>query len=78
MKFLIIVAIVLSSVFAIASVVNDYMAIPIVGVDQNGDCRWVKTVGNHEIQTRKCPVELPKRYHKEYIYFDDSLTGDGK
>lgn len=42
-------------------------SLPVVAIDQNGNCAWVV---DGSIEKKVCPLEMPERYTTEYVWIE--------
>ena len=47
-----------------------YLELPELGFNQHGECEWIAEAP--EFERRVCPIELPEKYSKTYVWHDDS------
>lgn len=68
----ILMALILAALLGYAA--YDYLNLPIVAVNQHDECEWIQIAPDFEKRT--CPLILPSKYEKQYVWFDNSISED--
>tara|TARA_R110000803_G_scaffold4054_9_gene13925 strand:+ start:3096 stop:3323 length:228 start_codon:yes stop_codon:yes gene_type:complete len=48
----------------VVSSVADYLDLPVIGIDQEGQCVWVQ---DGSLEKRACPAVLPEKYNRVHV-----------
>lgn len=55
-------------IYGTAVTVVDWLALPLVAVNYDGECQWMQVPASHGVERLDCPDVLPDRYDRIFVF----------